>query len=238
MDNRRFDDFDPYARDYRRIHSENIRLSGADSHYFAGMRAKMLRQLEPAKQLTVLDLGCGDGVMEQYLGEYCPGWQVEGIDVSADSIAATRQLNLPGARFSHYDGLNIPFPDQHFDLVIVAGVLHHVAFDLHASLLREMWRVLKPGGRVVIYEHNPLNPFTRYLVRTCVFDQDARLLRCSYLRRLLLQEGFQIRQRFYFVFIPPAGFLRRLVPLERLLGWLPLGGKYFIRAQKPATDES
>ncbi len=235
MDNRRFDDFDAYARDYRRIHSENVRLTGADSHYFAEMRVRMLQPYEQDTTLRVLDLGCGDGVMEQYLLQYFPGWKVEAIDVSAESIAMARKQELPNARFAVYDGLHIPFETGSFDLVLLAGVLHHVSFDLHASLLQDIGRVLKPGGRLIIYEHNPLNPLTRRLVNTCVFDQDAKLLRCSYLLRLLQQNGFAIRQRFYFIFIPPFSWLRRLVPLEKFLGWLPFGGKYFIRAQKEAV---
>lgn len=232
MDNRRFDDFDAYARDYRRIHTENVRLTGADSHYFAEMRVRMLQRYEQDQPLRALDLGCGDGVMEQYLYRFFPRWTVEAIDVSAESIAMASHLQLPNARFAAYDGLHIPFDAAGFDIVLLAGVLHHVSFDLHAALMKDIYRVLKPGGRLIIYEHNPLNPFTRRLVNTCVFDADAKLLRCSYLSRLLRKERFSLVQRFYFIFIPPFGWLRRLIPLERFLGWLPIGGKYFIRAQK------
>jgi SAM-dependent methyltransferase len=237
MDNRRFDDFDAYARDYRRIHSENLRLTGADSTYFAEMRVRMLQPYEHNTPMRVLDLGCGDGVMECFIRRYYPKWDVDAIDVSAESIAMARQLELPHTRFAAYDGLHIPFETGTFDLVLLAGVLHHVSFDLHANLLQDILRVLKPGGRLVIYEHNPLNPLTKRLVNTCVFDRDARLLRCGYLRKLLNRQGFIIQQRFYFIFIPPYGWLRRLIPLERFLGWLPAGGKYFIRAQKSAADE-
>lgn len=230
MDNRTFDDFDAYAKNYRSIHTQNIKLSGADSFYFAEMRVKMLQAYEQNTSLKVLDLGCGDGVAEMFVQQYFPAWKVEGIDVSRESIAMAKQLQLTNSNFAVYDGIHIPFEDESFDMVIVAGVLHHVEFSLHAAMAAEMKRVLKPGGRLVIYEHNPLNPLTRYLVNTCIFDEDAKLLGAGYLCRLLLKQQFSISHKIYFIFFPPKGFFKRLIPLEKYLGWIPFGGKYFIRA--------
>lgn len=232
MDNRTFDDFDAWAKNYRAIHSQNIQLSGADSFYFAEQRITMLQAYEKDAPLQVLDLGCGDGVSELFIQRYFPNWAVDGIDVSKESIDMAKQQQLPNASFSVYDGISIPFADGHFDIVLVAGVLHHVAFHLHNAMIAEMKRVLKKGGRLIIYEHNPLNPLTKYLVRTCVFDQDAKLLRCGYLQRQLEAQQFRISQRIYFIFIPPKGFLKKLIPVEKYLQWLPFGGKYFIRAVK------
>jgi ubiquinone/menaquinone biosynthesis C-methylase UbiE len=232
MDNRTFDDFDAWAKNYRAIHSQNIQLSGADSFYFAEQRVTMLQAYEKDEPLQVLDLGCGDGVSELFIQRYFPKWTVEGIDVSKESIDMAKQQQLPNASFNVYDGSIIPFADERFDVVLVAGVLHHVAFHLHNAMIAEMKRVLKKGGRLIIYEHNPLNPLTRYLVKTCVFDQDAKLLRCGYLQRQLAAQQFSISQRIYFIFIPPKGFLKKIIPLEKYIHWLPLGGKYFIRAVK------
>ena len=232
MDNRTFDDFDAWAKNYRAIHSQNIQLSGADSFYFAEQRVTMLQAYEKNEPLQVLDLGCGDGVSELFMQRYFSNWNVEGIDVSKESIEMAKQQRLPNAVFNVYDGINIPFADNSFDIVFVAGVLHHVAFHLHEAMIGEMKRVLKKGGRLIIYEHNPLNPLTKYLVKTCVFDQDAKLLRCGYLKKKLTAQQLMISQRIYFIFIPPKGLLKKLVPIEKFLRWLPLGGKYFIRAVK------
>ncbi|MBL0357940.1 MAG: class I SAM-dependent methyltransferase [Chitinophagaceae bacterium] len=232
MDNRTFDDFDAYAKNYRAIHTKNIQLSGADSYYFAEMRVQMLQGYEQNESLKVLDLGCGDGVSEIFMQQYFPQWTIEGIDVSKESIEMAKQQQLANSNFAVYDGIHIPFEDNSFNIVFVAGVLHHVEFNLHSPMLDEMKRVLKPGGRLIIYEHNPLNPLTKYIVNTCAFDQDARLLRCGYLSRLLLRHQFNINQRLYFIFFPPKGIFKKMIGLEKYLHWLPLGGKYFIRAVK------
>lgn len=232
MDNRTFDDFDAYAKNYRAIHSQNIQLSGADSFYFAEQRITMLQAYEKNEPLKVLDLGCGDGVSEIFIQKHFSRWQVQGIDVSKESIEMAKQQNLPNAVFNVYDGIHIPFADNSFDIVFVAGVLHHVAFELHDAMITEMKRVLINGGRLLVYEHNPLNPLTKYIVKTCVFDKDAKLLRCSYLTNLVSKHGLTIHKRFYFIFIPPKGFLKKLGPLEKIFYWLPFGGKYFIRAVK------
>jgi ubiquinone/menaquinone biosynthesis C-methylase UbiE len=232
MDNRTFDDFDAYAKNYRSIHSQNIKLSGADSFYFAEMRVKMLQAYEPNEALKVLDLGCGDGVAEIFVQQYFTNWQVEGIDVSKESIEMAKQQQLANSNFAVYDGIHIPFADESFDVVFVAGVLHHVEFSLHEGMLKEMKRVLKKGGRLIIYEHNPFNPLTRYLVKTCVFDEDAKLLRAGYLTRLLKKQPFRIAQKIYFIFLPPKGVFKKLIVFEKYLSWLPIGGKYFIRAVK------
>jgi ubiquinone/menaquinone biosynthesis C-methylase UbiE len=232
MDNRTFDDFDEYAKNYRDIHSQNVKLSGADSYYFAEQRVKMLQAYEKNESLRVLDLGCGDGASEIFMQQYFSTWQVEGIDVSKESIDMAKQQKLFNAKFDVYDGINIPFADKSFDIVFVAGVLHHVEFSLHDAMIKEMKRVLKDGGRLLIYEHNPLNPLTKYLVKTCVFDKDAKLLRSGYLTKLLAKHRFVINKKIFFIFIPPKGFLKKLISLEKIFYWLPLGGKYFVRAVK------
>ena len=233
MDKRTFDDFDEFAENYRDIHTASIKLSGADSYYFAEMRVQILAAYEKNGPSKVLDLGCGDGVSEIFMQQYFSCWQIEGIDVSAKSIEVANEKKLSNSGFSVYDGANIPFADNNFDMVFVAGVLHHVGFGLHNKILKEIYRVLKPGGRLLMYEHNPLNPLTKYLVNTCVFDKDAKLVRCNYLIKLLRETGFSISEKIFIIFFPRKGILSKLIFIEKYLQWLPLGGKYFLRVVKP-----
>ena len=232
MSKRTFDDFDGFADEYRVIHTQNLKLSGADSFYFAEMKVRLLQSLETDKPLKVLDVGCGDGTTEQFIQQYFPQWKTEGIDISANSIEVATKRNLIGANFAVYDGCNVPFADECFDLVFIAGVLHHVDFTLHQALMKEINRTLKKGGRLVLFEHNPLNPLTRYLVKTCVFDLQAKLLQHFYTSKLLIQNNLLIKQKKFIIFFPRTGLLSKLIFLEKYLYWLPLGGQYFIRAEK------
>ncbi|MBC7936791.1 MAG: class I SAM-dependent methyltransferase [Rhizobacter sp.] len=232
MTKRTFDDFDSFANDYREIHNRNISLSGADSFYFAEMKVKLLQPFENNVSNTILDVGCGDGATQFFMQQYFPAWSIKGIDVSEESIRRARQKNIASAVFEMYDGINIPADESTVDIVFVAGVLHHVNFDLHLNIAREIKRVLKPGGRLYLFEHNPNNPLTKYLVNTCVFDKDARLLKSNYTTRLLKAAAFTVSKKRFIIFFPRKGLLSKLIFLEKYLQWLPLGGQYFIQAFK------
>ena len=67
----------------------------------------------------------------------------------------------PGVDYIHYDGALIPLEDASFDLAFASCVLHHIEPVERARATSELARVLRPGGLVAIYEHNPLNPLTR-----------------------------------------------------------------------------
>ena len=232
MTKRSFDDFDSHAKNYREIHTSNVKWSGADSYYFAEHKVKLLGEFEANNKYRMLDLGCGDGATEMYIRQYFPSYNVTGIDVSAESIAAAEKKMIPGTSFVIYDGKVIPFEDNYFDIVFVAAVLHHIEFSLHDIVLEEIHRVLKPGGRVYIFEHNPINPVTRYMVNTCVFDKDARLLTHAYTRKLLHKHLFRDASKRFILFFPRKKIFNPFLKLEKMLGWLPLGGQYFFRAVK------
>ena len=124
------------------------------------------------------------------------------------------------------------FPDESFDMVFIAAVMHHIDFSLHAGLLKEIYRVLKKGGRLYLFEHNPLNPVTRYLVNTCVFDKEAKLLGHRYTKNILESTQFKQIENRFILFFPRSGLFAKLVKMENKLAWLPLGGQYMYRAVK------
>jgi len=232
MQERTFDDFDKFAGDYRKIHSDNIKLSGGDSYYFAEHKVLELKKQEKDINLKMLDVGCGDGATEFFVKKHFPSWQTYGIDVSGQAIDVARSRNIDSAIFQLYDGLTIPFNDNYFDVIFVAAVLHHINFSLHDTVINEIYRVLKPGGRFYLFEHNPLNPVTKYLVKTCVFDKDARLLTYVYAKRKIKTAAFGSIKRKFILFFPRKGIFSRFIKLEDVLGWLPLGAQYYYRSIK------
>jgi ubiquinone/menaquinone biosynthesis C-methylase UbiE len=232
MSERTFDDFDEFADDYRAIHSQNVQLSGADSYYFAEHKILQLKKDESDGKVAILDVGCGDGLTATFVQKHFPSWQTTGIDISGKSIAAAEKRLIKQATFQLFDGNQIPFENDSFDIVFIAAVLHHIEFSHHQNLMQEMYRVLKSGGRLYLFEHNPLNPVTKYLVKTCVFDKDARLLNFNYAKRLLKTVHFKAIKRRFILFFPRKGIFTKLLPIEEKLGWLPLGGQYYYRCIK------
>jgi SAM-dependent methyltransferase len=102
-----------------------------------------------ARGLKVLDVGCGNGyVLFQYARN---GAEVTGVDLTATAVDLSRKRfalgGLPG-KFVEIDGEHLPFPDDHFDIACSMGVLHHISNP--QTTVDEIYRVLKPGGRLIV----------------------------------------------------------------------------------------
>jgi tellurite methyltransferase len=100
---------------------------------------------------SVLDAGCGQGRNVAYFLQ--SGYQVYGVDSSANNIASIKQMaapfsaNSPQENFRIAQVENLPFDDGQFDLVISSAVLHFANDARHfEEMLSSMWRVVRPGG--------------------------------------------------------------------------------------------
>ena len=103
----------------------------------------------------VLDVGTGPGTLVRELARRLPGLQVYGIDLSEDMIGlarahARREQLEERVQFESSDVAHLPFPDHSFDVVVSTISMHHWSELLQP--LRELYRVLRPGGRVWIYD--------------------------------------------------------------------------------------
>src|SRR5262249_36755906 len=128
-------------------------------------------------------------------------------------------------------GEAIPFGDAEFDVCFAVCVLHHVPPGDRGALLGQMRRVCRPGGLIVLFEHNPWNPLTRRAVRGCEFVRGAQLLSRGAAWRLLSAAGVSDQGgRFILFFTRESALLRGV---ERRLGWLPLGAQYAVFGQRP-----
>lgn len=126
---------------------ENTYRSEQSHWWFKGRRHLVLDQLaqryEGRTDLQVLDVGCGTGLNMKYLARY---GSVTGVDLSETALHFCRtrgHTRLIKAPIEH-----LPFPTGSFDLVTALDIVEHLDDDLVA--LREVQRILKPGGRVVI----------------------------------------------------------------------------------------
>lgn len=108
---------------------------------------------------AVLDIGTGPGVLLLELARRRPDLQLDGIDLSADMVAAAQRNLRPygeRARVRTGDVADLPFPDGSFDLIVSSLSLHH--WDDPAGAVPELVRVRRPGGRLCIYDF-PFAPF-------------------------------------------------------------------------------
>ncbi|MFO7178026.1 MAG: class I SAM-dependent methyltransferase [Pseudomonadota bacterium] len=209
--------FDRYARDYTALHEESVRASGETSDYFADYKLGCLLRLALPKNRPILDYGCGIGMLTARLATAFD--DVHAYDPSGESLSIARAAT-PNATFWD-DAASIP--EGHFGMVVLACVLHHVPPDERVGLLSSIRAKLAPGGRLVIFEHNPWNPLTRRAVAACPFDDDAVLLWPRELRSLLKTVGYARVRQDYIVFFPrPLAALR---PLEPLLKHVFLGAQ-------------
>jgi 2-polyprenyl-3-methyl-5-hydroxy-6-metoxy-1,4-benzoquinol methylase len=220
-------DFDRFAGDYSRVLDSSLSMSGDDSTYFAEYKALYLRRvLGPFFAGKVLDFGCGVGLLAHYLKVHLPAARIDGFDVSQDSIVKVDPaISSQGLFTSLSQDLALDY-----DLIVVANVMHHIAPELRASVVQDLAGRLSSGGSISIFEHNPANPVTRWVVEHCPFDEDAVLLRPQETAALLEASSMHVKRRDYIVFMP--SFLRWIRPLESSLRWLPCGAQYVILAAK------
>jgi len=100
---------------------------------------------------AVLDVGTGPGVLLVEIARRRPDLQLTGIDLSADmAAAANRNLSEFRATVRVADVADLPFPDQSFDLIVSSLSMHH--WDDIESAVEELARVLRPGGRLQVYD--------------------------------------------------------------------------------------
>lgn len=219
-------DFDEYAKDYEDSVDRSVSFTGRDSAFFARRKVEILEDivrpgLGSLQGLNLLDVGCGTGTTDRYLVPRVR--RLHGVDVSEEMLVKA-QRNVPKAKFTWYDGEKIPFPDETFDVAVAICVLHHVPVSKRCKVVSEMVRVTRPEGVVVVIEHNPYNPLTRYAVNTCQLDEDAVLLSTRETIELL-KDSADVEPKFrHFLFSPLGGAIG--CSLDRHLRSVPFGGQY------------
>ncbi|WP_298173018.1 class I SAM-dependent methyltransferase [Novosphingobium sp.] len=222
-------EFDRVAQDYRAQHAHSTGVSEDALDYFASYKIEYVQQLwreRGRSPRTIMDFGAGIGNALAPMHEAFPEAEIIALDVSRASLDLVDTQAIPNVRTLAYDGLKVPLPDASLDCIFIACVFHHIPAEHHVALLAELRRVLRPDGVLVLFEHNPLNPLTRLAVARCEFDRDAVLIGAREMRRRLVAGGFVRAASKFCLFFPPAlGLLR---PLERFLGWLPLGAQYHL----------
>lgn len=227
-------EFDQFRETYSADIDSAVRFSGQPHAFFTKAKSDLIVPLIsehfPEQSVDVLDIGCGHGLVHPYLLKARPDLRLRGADVAADVIDEARKLQ-PNIPYDAYDGERLPYETNSFDVAFSICVLHHVPPSKRKNFMAEMARVLRPGGLALIIEHNPLNPLTQYIVRTCPIDENAVLLWPREVRQRTRAVGLTSSSQKFLLFTPFAAPSFRA--LDRILGWLPLGAQYCVCARKP-----
>ncbi len=229
-------EFDKFADGYDAMHAVGLAVAGEGPAYFAQYKINDIAReyAHPASHagapVKILDFGAGVGSSVPYVRQYFSSAQLTCLDLSQRSLDVAEKRYPSMAQYVHFDGAHIPFSENYFDIAYAMCVFHHIDHAAHVSLLQELHRVVRPGGSLFIFEHNPNNPLTVRVVNNCPFDENAHLIHGGEMKRRLQAAGFQNTKVRYRIFFPHL--LRALRPLERAITWLPMGGQYYAMSQK------
>ena len=203
-------------------------------------RVKMIgAHLKPG--MTILELGCGAGYFTKELAR--SGAEIMAVDLSADLLEIAK-ANCPASnvRYEFQDACALTYSNATFDSVVGSSILHHLEVE---PAMREIRRVLKPGGTIYFTEPNMLNPqiaiqknvpwIKRWLGDT---PAETAFFRRS-LRRLLERTGYRDVRVEPFDFLhpkTPAPLINGVAMLGCFLENLPVvsefAGSLYIRAAK------
>jgi len=190
-----------------------------ETHWWYGALHRLIfqsldQELPDWRERKILDVGCGTGAILQRLAN--PERNV-GIDLAPEAISFCRQRGLRNVRQA--DICALPFADASFDAVICSSVLYHQWVADVQGAVREMNRVLQPGGVLLI--NVPAFPFLHSRHDDAVMT--ARRFRRKELRELLEKENCQIRRLTYWTTL-----LFPLAVAARTLGGSKMGRDFEI----------
>lgn len=235
--------FDGFHSEYDAVLGRGLAATGEDRLYFAHGRVAFLGRCicaaGLAPPLSLLDFGCGTGAATPFFFDALGVERVVGVDVSERSLEIARAQH--GSDRTRFVNLRDFSPAGEFQLAFCNGVFHHVPLSERAGLMNLLRDSLAPEGVFALWENNPWNPGTRYVMSRVAFDRDAVTLSSREAARMVAASGLAVLRTDYFFVFPRT--LKALRFLEPALSKVPLGGQYQVlsrrpKVQRPPTTET
>jgi SAM-dependent methyltransferase len=220
-------EFDNFSDDYKEILNESLKISGYGAEFFAEYKARYAYNLFiKGFYGKILDYGCGVGLLSNFLKKYFPASTLHGYDSSGASIEKIDSSLIDHGIFTtQSDQL-----DRDYDLIVVSNVLHHIPAKDRRDTFEVFRKLLSIGGRLLVFEHNPINPFTRWIVNHCPLDRNATLLTSRKAQAFMSLAKLRTIRLDYIMFFPRS--LSLLSSFEHFISWCPLGAQYAIVGEK------
>jgi SAM-dependent methyltransferase len=232
-------EFDAHAEGYDAGMDNKLKaLAGDSADDFVAVKVQWLLRRWPElltnAAWSILDYGCGVATLLRLMRAAGIPGHLTGTDVSSGMLQEAARIwpaDQPHPVLQMQHGAATGLPSGAFDLVMISAVLHHVPITERNEVYVELQRVLRPDGRLVVFEHNPWNPVTSYVVANTPIDRGAILLPPPEVAAALTAGGWHDIRTSHLMFLPPRlGALATAA--ERMFGWLPVGGQYAVTARK------
>lgn len=197
-------------------------LSGESADYFAAYKRRVLERTAGATA-PVLDFGCGTGdLLRELVRTFDP---VHGYDPDPEALALAKKRVPFAELFDDPEAL----PRDFYGAIVLANVMRQVPPENRPGLVRTVVQLLRPGGTVVFFEYNPLNPIARWVARA-VPEGEGDLIYPWELRRMLKDAKLTSRRVEFIVFFPRA--FAGLRAFEPRMSRVPFGAQIVGRGRR------
>lgn len=222
-------EFDNFTSEYSTMLNESLSLLGGFDDYYLQRKVDILKDIVSKKNInSILDFGCGLGKTTFILKNAFPNAIVVGADISGDSIKEAKKQYSNIEFRSIEDVLSEPKYKGLFDAIYIANVFHHIPIKDREEVMLNIKNMLSPNGNIFLFEHNPFNPLTNWVVSRCEFDKDAILLNPNETKYLFEKVGLTVDKIRFFLFFPHK--LKKFAKIEKLFARIPLGAQYYLMA--------
>ncbi len=210
---------------------ENMYVAEESHFYYVSLHKlilSLLKRYAPKKSLNILDAGCGTGRLAELMQQY---GNVIGIDMSDEALKFAKKRGLTVQKASV---MKLPFKDNSFEVITSIDVIYHKAVNDDVKALKEMHRVLKPNGVLILrvqaipwlktshdrFVHGARR-YSKKMLQTKLVASGFTTVKLSYMNAILAPVG--IAQHVYETFLPPKAEYSSVKQVNQLINMTALG---------------